>query len=354
MPWGEIVKHVSDFLEPQFLPDRFAFTTPDHLKVKDCVSLLKHLFEREKLLGVGPDVFAWKAFVQKQKGGRVVAMPALISISQQDKDDATLLPRPRPRGKRKGKRKQPVQAPIVDFSDSGMDTPEDVDWRLADAHLSRISHSPSDSDDEESSARGIQDREFSWMPSETPALRKSATDTPESKEEDEPVETQDKRPLLRKATRPIVADTDDDEDYPPSNQLMLPRLAPRAEPGAVGGTHAAPIRPPTQPYSQPSPRPLHSPERLLPHSPERLSPCSPERPPPCSPERPPPCSTERPPPCSTERPPNVSTLASHQSDINNADELARDEHQSQDGGAPPVQPKKRRRQEVDEANMIDR
>ncbi|KAF7987122.1 hypothetical protein HWV62_327 [Athelia sp. TMB] len=132
IPWGEVVPHISDYLDECYLPRGFTFRKPDHLRVKPCATLLKHLLSRQVTHGVGPDTFAWKCFAQKMKGGAVVPAAALISFDRDDDDGGALPPRPKPRPARKGKKKQ-MTPDDSSADDSGMDTPPDCDWTLFDA-----------------------------------------------------------------------------------------------------------------------------------------------------------------------------------------------------------------------------
>ncbi|KAF7971662.1 hypothetical protein HWV62_20630 [Athelia sp. TMB] len=133
IPWGEVVPRISDYLDECYLPRGFIFCKPDHLRVKPCATLLKHLLSRQVTHGAGPDTFAWKCFAQKTKGGAVVPVAALISFDRDDNDAVALPPRPKPRPARKGKRKQTTPEDDDSSDDSGMDTPPDCDWTLFDA-----------------------------------------------------------------------------------------------------------------------------------------------------------------------------------------------------------------------------
>lgn len=159
--------------------------TPDHLRVKDCSALLKHLLARQKQHGVGPRVFSWKCFAQRQQGKGIVATPALISMNDDEEPDAAALlahsqPRPPPRRKGSGKRKQAGKGGEDIFSDSGMQTPSDVDW--IDLDGKNVNKSPQDAQD--SDEESIQDlpvppRPFNWMPPGQQRTNPGAEEEPE-------------------------------------------------------------------------------------------------------------------------------------------------------------------------------
>lgn len=254
MPWGEIVHRIYDFLDPKYLPDGFEFSTPDHMKVKACVTLLKHLQEREKSLGVGPDVFAWKAFVRRLKGGVVVPEPAVTSVDLQNEDFGPVPRRPRGRPAGKGPRRHPPPAPIDGGADSGMSTPDDVDWRLAGADAGHKSLPESGSEDESDPGHLIvQQRKFDWMQSGSMLIRMPTEPGSDDADSDNEHTEQPAAPKRKR-----VLSSDEDEDLP---QGPRPRPRPVARPASLAATLAAahPDADAAAPPAAPSPPTLGTP-----------------------------------------------------------------------------------------------
>lgn len=162
VPWGDIIPRITEFLDAEYLPEGFKLISPDHLRVRDCSALLKHLLARQKEHGVGPRVFSWKCFAQKEKGKGIVATPALIAFDDQDETDATALLahsqlHPPTRRKGRGMRKQAGKGGEDIASDSGMESPSDVDWIDHDGQtVNKLPHDAQDSDEESI-------RSFNWM-----------------------------------------------------------------------------------------------------------------------------------------------------------------------------------------------
>lgn len=359
VPWGEIVPRISDFLDPKYLPDGFAFTTPDHLKIKDCVALLKHLLDREKSLGVCADVFAWKAFVQKQKGGAVIPTPALISSDQQHEDNA-LPPPPRPRPKGKGKQKQTAPAPLDGGSDSGMETPDDVDWRLAGTNSGHKSPSNSDDDGSESGNHNSQQRRFDWMLSGKPLIRMPEIESEDMESDDEHLAGNAKRTAGR-STRQVISSGEEEDStpaspYPPSSSVLLqnvpPNFAKSAPPAAPPAARPAALARPADPSAA---RPAAGPAALpCPPYPSAARPAA--RPAalahPADPPAAHPADRSAAPPAGSSEPALTnSALVADRSNTGGPEKRSLDELPAEDAvyHAPPA---KRTRQEVNPDNVI--
>lgn len=188
--------------------------TLDHLRVKDCAALLKHLLNRQNNHGVGPQVFAWKCFAEKQKGKGVVATPALISFDENDPRDNTPIsprhrPRPRPRRKDKGKKKHPVEDREDLFNDSGMETPSDVDWIFIDKQKGDKSSLDAQSSDDE-------DAGTPKAPPPRPGTRDDAREGQhDSEDEEDDEEAYPRRTATsgrRRLNKRAVLDSDDSDD----------------------------------------------------------------------------------------------------------------------------------------------
>lgn len=198
--------------------------TLDHLRVKDCAALLKHLLDRQNKHGVGPRVFSWKCFAQKQRGKGIVATPALISFDDNEEQNTTQLSadaplRPPPRHKGRGKRKQAGKECEGVSSDSGMETPPDVDW--FDIDKNKSAKSPldvQDSEDDDMDSPPPPPRTFPWMPKPT----RHADETPSHSGEDDDDEQANApggaAPRRRRAKRNVLVESDSDAETIPEDQ----------------------------------------------------------------------------------------------------------------------------------------
>lgn len=327
VPWGEVIPRISDFIDAQYLPDGFAFTTPDHLKVKDCVALLKHLLDRERSLGVGPDVFAWKAFAQRQKNGGVVPTPALISFNQQEADGAPLPSRPRPKPKGKGKQKQTVPAPFDGNTDSGMDTPDDVDWRLAGPHSGRKSSVESDNDE------GEPGNSLDWMTQGLPLIRMPAIDSDDAETNEEHLHERSKRAGIRKTKQVLSSDDDEDGSASDTYDGLLPSVPPQNP-----APNPASVSPPAaslEKTSFPSP---------LPSAPLHSQPSNPAPEPTSNPPAAPPAT-------SSERPSISPAAVARWPEAGSTEKRSLVQLPAEDAASPAV-PAKRTRLEVDPNNVM--